>query len=79
MLIFLILSLLYLGGWSAMFISDTFRWIFVTWAFFGITASASVFLTLVCFILGVVCRLNFGKGLARYRMLVSLSLICTDT
>ncbi|KAJ7124738.1 hypothetical protein C8R43DRAFT_1030586 [Mycena crocata] len=66
MIVFLGLSILYLAGWSVMFLSTTFRWTFVTWEFFGLMASASVFLTLVSFLLGVVCRFNFGKGLLRY-------------
>lgn len=66
MFIFLSLSVLYLGGWGLMFVSTTFRWTFTTWPFFSIMATASVFLTLLSVILGVVCRLNFGKGLARY-------------
>jgi hypothetical protein len=65
MFIFLMLSFLYLGGWSVMFFSVAFRWIFVTWRFFSVMASASVFLTAVCFVLGVICRFNFGKGLLR--------------
>ena len=44
----------------------TFRWTFTTWTFFSIMASASVVLTLLSVILGVICRMNFGKGLARY-------------
>ncbi|KAF8912963.1 hypothetical protein CPB84DRAFT_1811945 [Gymnopilus junonius] len=66
MVIFLLLSVLYLGGWGVMFFSTTFRWTFTTWTFFSIMASASVSLTLLAVILGVLCRLNFGKGLARY-------------
>ncbi|KAF8649849.1 hypothetical protein AX16_005612 [Volvariella volvacea WC 439] len=66
MFVFLLLSVLYLGGWSVMFVSTTFRWTFVTWRFFSVMASASVFLTVSSFILGIVCRLNFGKGLLRY-------------
>ncbi|KAL0577589.1 hypothetical protein V5O48_004387 [Marasmius crinis-equi] len=66
MAIFLFLSLCYLGGWSVMFLSDTFRWTFVTWMFFRLMAIASVFLTLTAFVLGVICRYNFGKGLPRY-------------
>lgn len=54
-----------------MFFSTTFRWTFVTWRFFSIMAVASILMTLLCLILGVVCRLNFGKGLSRYRRLVS--------
>ncbi|KAG6866027.1 hypothetical protein C0991_009436 [Blastosporella zonata] len=66
MIIFLILSVWYLGGWSVMFFSTTFRWNFVTWTFFSIMATASVLLTVASLILGVICRCNFGKGLLRY-------------
>ncbi|KAJ7456580.1 hypothetical protein FB451DRAFT_1342099 [Mycena latifolia] len=66
MIAFLGLSILYLAGWGVMFLSTTFRWTFVTWEFFSIVASASVFLTLMSFVLGVICRYNFGKGLLRY-------------
>lgn len=66
MLIFLVMCLGYLGGWGAMFNSTTFRWTYMTWTFFGVMTTASVFLTLVSFILGVVCRINFGHGLPRY-------------
>ncbi|KAJ7275458.1 hypothetical protein B0H12DRAFT_1207933 [Mycena haematopus] len=66
MIVFLGLSVCYLAGWGVMFLSTTFRWTFRTWEFFGIMSTASVFLALVSCVLGVVCRLNFGKGLLRY-------------
>lgn len=66
MFIFLVLSILYLGGWSLMFLSTTFRWSFVTWRFFSVMATASVLLTVTAFVLGIICRFNFGKGLPRY-------------
>jgi hypothetical protein len=66
MLMFLLFSILYLGGWGVMFFSTTFRWTFSSWRFFAVKASASVFLTVTCFLLGVICRINFGKGLVRY-------------
>ncbi|KAK0208401.1 hypothetical protein DFS33DRAFT_1459194 [Desarmillaria ectypa] len=66
MFIFLVLCILYLGGWSLMFLSTTFRWSFVTWRFFSVMATASVLLTVTTFILGIMCRFNFGKGLSRY-------------
>lgn len=66
MLIFLFLSLVYIGGWSVMFLSTTFRWTFLEWRFFSIIASASILFTVVSFTLGVICRYNFGKGLPRY-------------
>lgn len=56
----------YLAGWGAMFDSPTFRWTYMTWTFFGVMTTASVFLTLLSFMLGVICRLNFGKGLPHY-------------
>jgi hypothetical protein len=70
MLIFLALSFAYLVGWGVMFLSTTFRWTYVQWQFFGAMASASVILTLMSAILGVICRFNFGKGLSRYRKLL---------
>ncbi|KAG1787849.1 uncharacterized protein HD556DRAFT_1246142 [Suillus plorans] len=66
MFVFLALSVGYLAGWAAMFDSSAFRWTFMTWTFFGVMTSSSVFLTLVAFILGIICRINFGKGLIRY-------------
>ena len=67
MIIFLVMALLYLAGWAAMFASPTFRWTFVEWRFFSLLASASVVLTLIAFILALLCRMNFGKGLPNYR------------
>jgi hypothetical protein len=32
--------------------------------------SASVLLTMAAFVLGIICRFNFGKGLPRYRELI---------
>lgn len=66
MLLFLIIAFLYLGGWGSMFIAPTFRWTFLQWRFFSIMASVSVLLALVTLFLGIVCRVNFGKGLPRY-------------
>lgn len=66
MLVFLALSVGYLAGWAAMFDSTAFRWTYMTWTFFGVMTTASVFLALVAFILGIICRINFGKGLIRY-------------
>jgi len=66
MLVFLLLSILYLAGWGVMFLAFTFRWEFMSWAFFSVVATLSCALTVSAFILGVVCRLNFGKGLLRY-------------
>jgi len=66
MFVFLGAAVLYLGGWAAMFAASTFRWTFVQWTFFGVITSASSFLTVFTFVLGVICCSNFGKGLSRY-------------
>ncbi|KAJ3741615.1 hypothetical protein DFH05DRAFT_1506789 [Lentinula detonsa] len=66
MIVFLLLSILYLAVWGIMFLADTFRWLFWSWRFFSLMATFSVALTVLAFILGIVCRLNFGKGLLRY-------------
>jgi hypothetical protein len=66
MVIFLILSAMYLVGWGLMFDSETFRWTFVEWGFFGATATLSALLDIVGFVVGVMCRLNFDKGLVNY-------------
>lgn len=66
MLVFLALSFLYLIGWAMMFLSATFRWTFMYWRFFSVITSASVFLTLMALVVGIWCRMNFGKGLKRH-------------
>lgn len=66
MLIFLVLSVVYIGGWSVMFLSTTFRYLFGTWKFFCVMFTASIAFSTISFALGVACRINFGKGLPRY-------------
>ncbi|KAF9030874.1 hypothetical protein BDZ89DRAFT_647470 [Hymenopellis radicata] len=66
MFMFLFLALLYLTGWAVMFYSDSFRWTFLNWLFYSIMASLSVALTVTAFMLGVICRYNFGKGLPHF-------------
>ena len=66
MVVFLVLSALYLIGWGLMFDSGTFRWTFVQWGFFGASASLSALLVLIGLTVGIMCRLNFDKGLASY-------------
>jgi len=66
MLVFLAMCLCYLAVWGTMLHSTSFRWTYITWAFFGVMTTSSVSLTLLAFILGIVCRLNFGKGLPHY-------------
>jgi hypothetical protein len=67
MMVFLVLSAGYLVGFGLMFDSETFRWTYVEWGFFGSTVTISALLTLISFIVGIMCRLNFDKGLVHYR------------
>ena len=67
MMVFLALSALYLIGLGLMFTSTTFRWTFVTWGFFGSIVFVSGLLVLVGLVVGIMCRMNFGKGLPQYR------------
>ncbi|KAL1951764.1 hypothetical protein VTO73DRAFT_913 [Trametes versicolor] len=66
MAFFLGVAVFVLTGWASMFIAATFRWTYVTWLFFSLMTTAAVLLTVVTLALGIVCRLNFGKGLPRY-------------
>jgi hypothetical protein len=67
MIVFLVLSALYLIGLGVMFDSATFRWTFFQWGFFGAMAFNSAILVLIGLIVGIMCRLNFDKGLVHYR------------
>jgi hypothetical protein len=67
MIVFLVLCLGYLGGAGGMLKANTFRWTYINWPFFALIFTAGAILVLMAFILGVLCRINFGKGLPRYR------------
>ncbi|KAI9462320.1 hypothetical protein BJY52DRAFT_1203155 [Lactarius psammicola] len=66
MAVFLVLSALYLIAWGLMFDSTTFRWTFVQWAFFGSMATLSAVLAITVLVVGIMCRMNFNKGLPNY-------------
>ncbi|OSD05908.1 hypothetical protein PYCCODRAFT_1404746 [Trametes coccinea BRFM310] len=66
MTVFLGVAGFVLVGWASMFIAATFRWTYVTWLFFSLMTTAAVLLIVITLILGIVCRINFGKGLTRY-------------
>ncbi|TFK26145.1 hypothetical protein FA15DRAFT_616477 [Coprinopsis marcescibilis] len=64
--IFLLISLLILAFSSFMFSSPLYRMIFMRWRFFAaMTVTAFVLLTLTVTV-GLICRINFGKGLSGY-------------
>ncbi|KAG6908040.1 hypothetical protein DXG01_006402 [Tephrocybe rancida] len=67
MVAFLGIALFLLSGWSIMFYSRVYRWTFMQWPYLGCFTVASLVLIIASIVLGVICRLNFGKGLAQYR------------
>jgi len=67
MVSFLALGFLITTGWGGvMFYSRVYRWSFLQWPFLGCFTVASLTLIGASMILGLICRLNFGKGLAQY-------------
>ncbi|KAF5375349.1 hypothetical protein D9615_008029 [Tricholomella constricta] len=66
MVVFLGIAFVILSGWSIMFYSIVYRWSFMEWPYLGCFTVASLVLIIASVVLGVICRLNFGKGLAQY-------------
>ncbi|KAG5640977.1 hypothetical protein DXG03_006470 [Asterophora parasitica] len=64
--VFLGISGLFLTLWSIMFYSIVYRWTFIEWPYLACFTVASLMLILASIVLGVVCRMNFGKGLKQY-------------
>jgi len=63
---FLVLSALLIAAWAFLFVSKAFRVTFTTWTFFALMSVCAVALTLLTLIFGVLCRINFGRGLKQY-------------
>ncbi|CUA72470.1 Cation channel sperm-associated protein 2 [Rhizoctonia solani] len=66
MVVFLVLSALFVVAWAAMFVSTTWRLTFLTWMFFRMMTVCAAILTMLALILGIVCFLNFGKDLPKH-------------
>ncbi|KAF9529038.1 hypothetical protein CPB83DRAFT_279871 [Crepidotus variabilis] len=64
--IFIAIAFLLLLVSTAMFFSPLYRYVFMTWAFFTTVSCTAYLLVLTTTVLSVLCRLNFGKGLAHY-------------
>ncbi|KAH9915317.1 uncharacterized protein B0H18DRAFT_1124975 [Fomitopsis serialis] len=63
---FLFISFIYIACWTIMFYSQVYRWTFITWMFFACMTVASFAVLVLTTVFGVLCWLNFGKGLAEY-------------
>ncbi|KAF8990257.1 hypothetical protein BDQ17DRAFT_1433912 [Cyathus striatus] len=66
MILFIFISLAIMIGWATMFYSQVYRWTFLQWPYLGCFTVASFILLIVTILLGLICRLNFGKGHAEY-------------
>lgn len=52
--------------WPAMFSSDIYRYVFVTWPFFACVSVTSYLFVLATTLMAIICRMNFGKGLGHF-------------
>ncbi|KAL0566699.1 hypothetical protein V5O48_015306 [Marasmius crinis-equi] len=66
MLLFIVVAFVFLTCSSVMFYSDVYRWTYYTWPNFACYVTASLILLIASFILGILCRMNFGQGLSQY-------------
>jgi hypothetical protein len=66
MLIFLITAFVLLSCWGVMFYSLVYRWTLEQWPYLACFTFASFILIIASMVLGIVCWLNFNKGLAEY-------------
>jgi len=66
MIVFLGLAFLITAVWAIMFYSMVYRWTYLQWPYLACYTMASFVLLIASMILGIICRMNFGKGLAHY-------------
>ncbi|KAJ8495475.1 hypothetical protein ONZ45_g12845 [Pleurotus djamor] len=66
MVVFLLIAFVFLGGWSAMFYSIVYRWSLQEWPFLLSMTTFAFVVIFASVVLGIVCWLNFNKGLAQY-------------
>ena len=65
--VFVLVSLIMLGGWGGLFVLTTFRRTFMKRLFSAGISSASSNFTLACTILGIICIRDLDKGLNNFR------------
>ncbi|TFK47254.1 hypothetical protein OE88DRAFT_1666637 [Heliocybe sulcata] len=63
---FLVLAFVLIVCWAIMFYSLVYRWTFIQWPFFACMTVSSFVVLIACFGFGVICWLNFGKGLKHW-------------
>ncbi|PPQ64911.1 hypothetical protein CVT24_008251 [Panaeolus cyanescens] len=67
MVVYLAIGFALFSGWVIMFYSIVYRWSFVQWPYLGCFTVAALLILIASLVLGVICRINFGKGLAHFR------------
>lgn len=75
-LVFLVGAFTIITSWAGMFFSHVFRLLFTTWGFFAMISVIAMGMSGVTLVLGIACRLKFGKNskvLANYRELLVTS------
>lgn len=66
-MVFVVIGITIIAMWSFMFTSRLYRWAFATWPFFAALTVMSFVYLVITIVLAIVCRANFGRGLAPYR------------
>jgi hypothetical protein len=66
MLAFIVIASLLLLACGIMFYSKVYLWTFINWPYIGCYMVASFLLIFLSIGLAIICRMNFGKGLAQY-------------
>lgn len=66
MVAFLLLGVIYIGGWGVLYYSQVFRWTWIQWPFFASLSVSAALVQLASIILGIICWRNFHRGLAQY-------------
>ncbi|KAF9264625.1 hypothetical protein L218DRAFT_925996 [Marasmius fiardii PR-910] len=51
---------------ALMFYSEVYRWTYHSWPNFACYVTGSLVLLIASFVLGILCRMNFGQGLSQY-------------
>ncbi|KAF8797710.1 hypothetical protein BYT27DRAFT_6928724 [Phlegmacium glaucopus] len=65
MVFFLGIAFFISASWSIMFYSEVYR-CFMQWPYLGCYTLASFVLLFASMVLGIICRMNFGKGFSQY-------------
>lgn len=60
------IAVILFGISTALFFSPMYRYIFLTWPFFTTVTCTAYVLLVATTVFSIICRLNFGKGLAEY-------------